>query len=197
MKNALYKMILAGCLCSLLVALCVQVARAEDLGAGRPAIPREMEQLLKTRIDSLFPEEPREQLPETSGWQRAEAVLGTLGYTPFKLITACTYTVSSFFHHAAFEGDEGLRILKEGWGGDWVLLGEHLSGAEPLDLVGPDRRFPGHNPLARETFIESWYLLYSNVDYQGVPKGVETPEAGEKSPETPEAAGTAAPSSAP
>ncbi|MCB0218792.1 MAG: hypothetical protein KDH09_03785 [Chrysiogenetes bacterium] len=190
-------MILTAWLCSLVAVVGTPVARAEDLGAGRPAIPREMEQLLKTRIDSLFPEEPREKLPETSGWQRAEAVLGTLGYTPFKALTACTYTTSSFFHHAAFEGDEGLRILKEGWGGDWLLVGEHLSGAEPLDLIGPDRKFPGHNPLARETFIESWYLLYSNVDYQGVPKGVETPEAGQTSPEVPDAIDKDAPASRP
>lgn len=141
----------------------------------RPEIPREMELLLKARIDSLFPDEPSEPLPEPTGLQQAGGVVGTLFYTPSKALIACTYTLSSFFHHAAFENTEGLRILSEGWGGNWLLTGKHLAGAEPLDLIGPDRRFPGHNPLAREAFIESWYLLYSSVDYQGVPEGAQSP----------------------
>lgn len=155
--------------------------------SARPKIPREMELLLKARIDALFPSEPREKLPETSALQHGGAVLGTLLYTPVKALTACTYTVASFLHSAAFESEEGLRILSEGWGGDWILLGRHFSGAEPLDLVGPDRKFPGHNPLARQTFIESWYRLYSSVDYQGVPKGVDEAPAAESEVSAPPA----------
>lgn len=157
---------------------------AQESGSSDlPQIPPEQERLLRARIDELFPNSSRVPLPKPNVLDTSVAVVSNLGYVPVKCMAAVVYTFSAFLHHAALEGREGRRILVEGWTGDWIVQGVHIAGAEPLDLVGPDRKFPGHNPEARRTFIRSYYLLYSSLPYRGIPEGSPDPQAAQPVPE--------------
>ena len=147
-------------------------AHAGETSPIAGSIPPEESRRLDERINDLFPSEPREPLPEPSVWDDILSPFATVVYLPGKAVVACLYTLGAGVHLLALARPDAQRIILEGVTGDWVLTPKSIAGADPIDIVGPDRRFPGHNPVARATFVKAYYLLYSSQSYRGVPEGV-------------------------
>ncbi len=150
-------------------------AHAGEASPIADSIPAEEARRLDERINDLFPNEPREPLPKPTAWDDVLSPFATLLYFPAKGVVACVYSLGAGIHLAALARSEAQRLFLEGVTGDWLLTPGNLAGADPIDIVGPDRKFPGHNPAARATFVKAYYLLYSSASYRGVPEGAPAP----------------------
>ncbi|MEW6776901.1 MAG: hypothetical protein AB1405_11445 [Bdellovibrionota bacterium] len=162
----------------------VFICAGPSFAASGPLTPEE-EAEIQAKADELFPDKPKAPPPEPSALDHGLGAVSSLVYLPTKCVVAVVYTIASGFHLLAFAPEDAGRIAWEGWTGDWLVLGTHFAGGEPLDVIGPDAKFPGHNPIAREAFIRGSRLLVESFPYRGIPKGAEAAPPAAEAPAAP------------